>query len=287
MTHSMTGFARNQETFTWAQLTWEIRSINHRYLEPHFRLPETLRLLEPNLREILRNKIARGKVEVSLQVQKTTTQQTINIDENLAKEVIQAAETINHQLSKPATINPMQILQWPGVIQESEIDPEQAKANALSSFSTAVDDLIQQRAREGKELKNHITNRLDQVNALVEKTRLVLPELKQNQRNKLLEKLSVLEVEVDQDRLEQELVYLAQKSDVDEELDRLETHANEVKNCLNQKKPVGRRLDFLMQELNREANTLSSKATVSDTTQTAVELKVLIEQMREQVQNIE
>ncbi|GAA6167106.1 YicC/YloC family endoribonuclease [Sessilibacter corallicola] len=287
MTHSMTGFARNQETFTWAQLTWEIRSINHRYLEPHFRLPETLRLLEPNLREILRNKIARGKVEVSLQVQKTTTQQTINIDENLAKEVIQAAETINHQLSKPATINPMQILQWPGVIQESEIDPEQAKTNALSSFSTAVDDLIQQRAREGKELKNHITNRLDQVNALVEKTRLVLPELKQNQRNKLLEKLSVLEVEVDQDRLEQELVYLAQKSDVDEELDRLETHANEVKNCLNQKKPVGRRLDFLMQELNREANTLSSKATVSDTTQTAVELKVLIEQMREQVQNIE
>lgn len=287
MTHSMTGFARNQETFTWAQLTWEIRSINHRYLEPHFRLPETLRLLEPNLREILRNKIARGKVEVSLQVQKTTAQQTINIDENLAKEVIQAAETINHQLSKPATINPMQILQWPGVIQESEIDPEQAKANALSSFSTAVDDLIQQRAREGKELKNHITNRLDQVNALVEKTRLVLPELKQNQRSKLLEKLSVLEVEVDQDRLEQELVYLAQKSDVDEELDRLETHANEVKNCLNQKKPVGRRLDFLMQELNREANTLSSKATVSDTTQTAVELKVLIEQMREQVQNIE
>ncbi len=287
MTHSMTGFARNQETFTWAQLTWEIRSINHRYLEPHFRLPETLRLLEPNLREILRHKIARGKIEVSLQVQKTTTQQAINIDENLAKEVIQAAETINHQLSKSATINPMQILQWPGVIQESEIDPEQAKVNALSSFSTAVDDLIQQRAREGKELKSHITNRLDQVNALVEKTRLVLPELKQNQRNKLLEKLSVLEVEVDQDRLEQELVYLAQKSDVDEELDRLETHANEVQNCLNQKKPVGRRLDFLMQELNREANTLSSKATVSDTTQTAVELKVLIEQMREQVQNIE
>ncbi len=287
MTHSMTGFARNQQTFTWAQLTWEIRSINHRYLEPHFRLPDTLRLLEPNLREILRSKIARGKIEISLQIQKTSSQQAITIDNVLAKEVIVAAENINHQLSKPATINPMQILQWPGVIQESEIDLDLAKSNALASFTIAVDDLIAHRNREGTELKNHIVTRLDQIEQLVIKTRQDLPEIKQNHRQKLLEKLAILEVETDQDRLEQELVYLAQKSDVDEELDRLDTHVHEVRNCLQQKKPVGRRLDFLMQELNREANTLSSKATVSDTTQTAVELKVLIEQMREQIQNLE
>jgi uncharacterized protein (TIGR00255 family) len=287
MTHSMTGFARNQQTFTWAQLTWEIRSINHRYLEPHFRLPDTLRLLEPNLREILRSKIARGKIEISLQIQKTSSQQTINIDDTLAKEVIAAAENINQHLTKPATINPMQILQWPGVIQESELDLEEAKSNAFSSFSVAIDDLIAHRGREGNELKNHIITRLDHIDQLVEKTRVALPEIKQNQRQRLLEKLAILEVETDQERLEQELVYLAQKSDVDEELDRLETHVHEVRNCLKQKKPIGRRLDFLMQELNREANTLSSKATISDTTQTAVELKVLIEQMREQIQNLE
>ncbi|GAB2189767.1 YicC/YloC family endoribonuclease [Sessilibacter sp. MAH2] len=287
MTHSMTGFARQQNTFEWASLTWEIRSINHRYLEAHFRLPDTLRVLEPQLREVLREKIARGKIEVSLQLQKISQQQSIHIDRELAQQVINACEEINQLMGKTASVNPMQIMQWPGVIIESETDFEAVKNDALKSFDKAVDDLIQQRAREGDELQKHISQRLVKISELVAQTREALPLIKENQRQKLLDKLAALQVEIDQDRLEQELVYLAQKSDVDEELDRLETHVKEVQNCLKQKKPVGRRLDFLMQELNREANTLSSKATVSDTTQTAVELKVLIEQMREQVQNIE
>lgn len=287
MTHSMTGFARQQNTFEWASLTWEIRSINHRYLEAHFRLPDTLRVLEPQLREVLREKIARGKIEVSLQLQKISQQQSIHIDRELAQQVINACEEINQLMGKTASVNPMQIMQWPGVIIESETDFEAVKNDALKSFDKAVDDLIQQRAREGDELQKHISQRLVKISELVAQTREALPLIKENQRQKLLDKLAALQVEIDQDRLEQELVYLAQKSDVDEELDRLETHVKEVQNCLKQKKPVGRRLDFLMQELNREANTLSSKATVSDTTQTAVELKVLIEQMREQIQNIE
>ncbi len=287
MTHSMTGFARQQNTFEWASLTWEIRSINHRYLEAHFRLPDTLRVLEPQLREVLREKIARGKIEVSLQLQKISQQQSIHIDRELAQQVINACEEINQLMGKTASVNPMQIMQWPGVIIESETDFEAVKNDALKSFDKAVDDLIQQRAREGDELQKHISQRLVKISELVAQTREALPLIKENQHQKLLDKLAALQVEIDQDRLEQELVYLAQKSDVDEELDRLETHVKEVQNCLKQKKPVGRRLDFLMQELNREANTLSSKATVSDTTQTAVELKVLIEQMREQVQNIE
>jgi len=287
MIRSMTGFARQEGNFSWGQLSWEIRTVNHRYLEPHFRLPEKMRALEPKLREALRNQLSRGKVEINLQFQTLQQTQSLEINQSLLKELTNSAQTIANSLPNPAALNPLEVLRWPGVIEETPLDFEQIQSDALSEFNTALQKLIEQRGREGQELAQLIANRLDTVTELVGQVRSQIPEILTNQKQKIIDRISALEVEIDQSRLEQELVYLAQKSDVDEELDRLITHVGEVRHCLKQSKPVGRRLDFLMQEFNREANTLSSKSSVSDTTKVAIELKVLIEQMREQIQNIE
>jgi len=283
----MTGFARHECSFSWGDVTWEIRSVNHRYLEPHFRLPENLRALEPHLREQMRKRLSRGKVEVNLQFRSNELSQSLELNSDFLINLANAAKTVAQSLHNAAPLNPLEVMRWPGVIQQAPQDMEQMQADALSGFDAALGKLIDQRTREGGELQNLIEARLANISELVLKVRALIPNIQSNQKQKILEKITALQVEVDQSRLEQELVYLAQKSDVDEELDRLETHVNEVKHCFKQSTPIGRRLDFLMQELNREANTLSSKSTVSDTTQIAVELKVLIEQMREQVQNIE
>lgn len=287
MPRSMTGFSRSEQQYSWGSLTWELRSVNHRYLETNFRMSEGQRVLEQPLRDIVRKKLSRGKLDISLHFNITDKKtQGINVDKALAAQVMQAAEVIS-TLGPCCAINPLEVLKWPGVLSESSIDPEQIQQDALAQFGPTIDQLLEARQREGTELGNFIEQRLQSISEQVVIVRKLMPTILQAQREKLQERLSVLQVELDNDRIEQEIVLLAQKADVDEELDRLDTHVIEVRHTLQQKNAIGRRLDFLMQELNREANTLSSKSIVTDTTAAAVELKVLIEQMREQIQNIE
>ncbi len=288
MPRSMTGFARREAKLSWGTAVWEIRSVNHRYLEPSFRLPEDFREIEPHLRDAMRKALQRGKVEASLSIQWEQEETELGINTTRVAQLTKAAQQINHLLGAAAApINALDILKYPGVIQKQEIDREAMQAAVLKLFNSALEGLIEHRTREGNELEQLILQRLDAVSAQVLAVRARLPEILQTQREKLQTKLAALQIDLDPERLEQEIVMLAQKADVDEELDRLDTHVIEVKRSLKQTDSLGRRLDFLMQELNREANTLSSKSIVSDTTQAAVELKVLIEQMREQVQNIE
>lgn len=288
MPRSMTGFARREVKLSWGTAVWEIRSVNHRYLEPSFRLPEDFREIEPHLRDAMRKALQRGKVEASLSIQWEQEETELGINTARVAQLTKAAQQINHLLGAAAApINALDILKYPGVIQKQEIDREAMQAAVLKLFNSALEGLIEHRTREGNELEQLILQRLDAVSAQVLAIRARLPEILATQREKLQTKLAALQIDLDPERLEQEIVMLAQKADVDEELDRLDTHVIEVKRSLKQTDSLGRRLDFLMQELNREANTLSSKSIVSDTTQAAVELKVLIEQMREQVQNIE
>lgn len=285
---SMTGFARQEKKLPWGSLIWEIRSVNHRYLEPHFRLPDTLRQLEQPLRDQVRKRLHRGKLEATLHVQTgQASDAELGIDNRLAQQVANAVLQLNDLLTSAAPINAMDLLKWPGVIKNQDIDTETMQAEILALFNDSLRQLLENRSREGTELKRFIEQRLDAISVQVAKVRKLMPEILAAQREKLHTRLESLAVELDPERVEQEIVLLAQKADVDEELDRLDTHVIEVRRTLNQKGAVGRRLDFLMQELNREANTLSSKSIVSETTQAAVELKVLIEQMREQIQNIE
>ncbi len=286
---SMTGFARQEAKHPWGTLIWEVRSVNHRYLEPHFRLPEFIRELEPSLREQMRKSLSRGKVEASFtyQLGNSDGNQELNLNKVLLQQITDAVGQVNKAVDNTAPLNPLELLRWPGMIADHDIDRDEILKAALDLFKQALTSLVEHRAREGQELKLLIEQRLDGTTEQVKLVRDILPSILQGQRERLLEKLEVLKAEPDQDRLEQEMVYLAQKTDVDEELDRLDTHVTEVRRTLKQKGSVGRRLDFLMQELNREANTLSSKSIVTDTTQAAIELKVLIEQMREQIQNIE
>ncbi|WP_062062817.1 YicC/YloC family endoribonuclease [Cellvibrio sp. OA-2007] len=289
MPRSMTGFARREAKLPWGTLVWEIRSVNHRYLEPSFRLPEDFREIEPHLRDAMRKALQRGKVEASLSVQ-WEQEGEAEMGVNLAKvaQLTKATQQINGLLGTAAApVNALDILRWPGVLQKQELDREALHKAALELFDLAIEGLIEHRSREGAELEQLIINRLDNVSVQVADVRARMPEILAAQREKLHVKLAALQIDLDPERLEQEIVLLAHKADVDEELDRLDTHVIEVKRSLKQTDSLGRRLDFLMQELNREANTLSSKSIVSETTQAAVELKVLIEQMREQIQNIE
>lgn len=289
MIRSMTAFARQAGQFDWGSLVWEIRSVNHRYLEPTFKLPDSMRVLEAGLRDKLRKQLSRGKVECALRIlqQGDDGAKALQINDSLVKEIIAASESISKLMDKPQAIDPLQILQWPGIIGEASIDTELIQQQAMTLFQTSLEQLIESREREGTELKQFIEQRLDSIEIITEAVQQQLPEILAAQKQKLLTRLQELKAEPNEDRLEQELVIIAQKADVDEELDRLKTHVAEVRRVLSKGQACGRRLDFLMQELNREANTLSSKSIVSDTTQASVELKVLIEQMREQIQNIE
>ncbi|MFO7552299.1 MAG: YicC/YloC family endoribonuclease [Haliea sp.] len=286
--YSMTAFARETVDSDAGAFTVEIRAVNHRYLDCSFKLPEALRNLEVRLRQQAAARLARGKVECLFRLQPRVDQApAMAIDREQMQRVIVAATTIASALPQAQPINPLEILQFPGVCIAPEADEEALQASAAALFDAALESLLENRAREGAKLAAMIRDRLQQVEVETATIRALLPELKQQQRARLLARLAELQVEVDHNRLEQELVYLAQKADVDEELDRLQTHVEEVRHTLDQGGPCGRRLDFLMQELNREANTLSSKSIASSSTHSAVQLKVLIEQMREQIQNIE
>jgi len=287
MSHSMTAFARAERAGTHGTLSWELRSVNHRYLEPHLRLPEAFLDLEGPLRDALRQGLSRGKVECTLRFDDGAAGQPLQIDRERASQLVAAAESIAALIRQPAPINPFEVLAWPGVLAAAAADREALRAEALSLFDEALAQLKAGRAREGAELARLLEERLDAMFKEVEALRQLVPQMLANQRQKILDRFRDTQLELDPQRLEQELVLLAQKSDAAEELDRLCTHITEVRRVLKAGGTVGRRLDFLMQELNREANTLGSKAFDPRSTQTAVNLKVLIEQMREQVQNIE
>ena len=287
MPSSMTAFARHSIECHWGTAAWEIRSVNHRYLETGFRMPETVRDLEATLRELTRKHLQRGKVDCTLQLNIAKQSGEVAINQPLAEQYIAASEQLARLMADPAKISPLDILRWPGVLSEPEIDREELKNTLLRLFEETLDQLVEGRRREGEKLGELVEKRLDGIAVQLATVRSRLPELLAAQRQKLVDRLQEVSTGLDQNRLEQELVLIAQRADVDEELDRLDTHLGEIRRVLQRQEPIGRRLDFLMQELNREANTLSSKSIATDTTNAAVELKVLIEQMREQIQNIE
>ena len=287
MGHSMTAFARQQRAGTPGTPSWELRSVNHRYLEPQLRLPEAFRDLEGSVRDALRQGLSRGKVECTLRFTEESTGKALQLDRERAAQLISAAESIASLIKQPAPLNPLEVLAWPGVLVADGADPQAQNAEAMQLFNQALDELKNGRGREGAELAKLLNERLDAMTVEVANLRELVPQMLASQRQKILDRFTEMQAELDPQRLEQELVLLAQKSDVAEELDRLSTHIGEVRRVLKAGGAAGRRLDFLMQELNREANTLGSKAFDPRSTQAAVSLKVLIEQMREQVQNIE
>ena len=288
MVQSMTAFSRQQLEHEWGSLTWEIRSVNHRYLEPSIRLPENFRSLENPIRKQLRDKLYRGKIECLLRFRTVEANQIdwqLNLD--LISQLTKANLEINNNIGGDYKLSSLDILKWPGVISDQPIDEEIFNKEAMGLFEKALDDLMVVREREGASLRDAILKRIASIQRIIDSIQAKMPSIILKQKENLLNKLKEIKAEFEPIRLEQEITLLAQKADVDEELDRLNSHLQEAKRVLDSSGQIGRRLDFLMQELNREANTLSSKSIVVETTQSAVELKVLIEQMREQIQNIE
>ncbi len=287
MIYSMTAYARREVKGDWGTAVWEIRSVNQRYLETYFRMPEQFRSLEPVLRERFRKRLARGKVECHLRFEANNAASSeLKINEDLARQVIKAAQWVKTE-SGEGGINPFQVLQWQGVMEAPEQDFDSINKELLVEFELAVNDFVEARASEGENMKALIVQRLDAITEEAAKVRARMPEILEWQRTRLLTKFEDAKIELDSGRVEQELILLAQKSDVAEELDRLDSHVKETTNVMKKDGACGRKLDFMMQEFNREANTLASKSISTDVTASGVELKVLIEQMREQIQNIE
>ncbi|GMR16328.1 MAG: YicC family protein [Gammaproteobacteria bacterium] len=288
MAHSMTAFARQELAKDWGSLILELRSVNHRYLDVSLRLPEDFRSLEPKIREKISEKLARGKVDVGLRFTRNEVSNgEIILDKELIEQISNASREIDHILYNPEAVSSLDILRWPGVIKTPELDSTELTSALFELLDLTLADMLDGRAREGEKLAALILQRCQSISDVIVNVKKRLPEIMQIWREKLLKRIQDASVEVDENRLEQELVILAQKTDVDEELDRLITHIAEVERVLKDQKPIGRRLDFLMQELNREANTLGSKSIDTETTKASVDLKVFIEQMREQIQNIE
>ncbi|MGB5396523.1 MAG: YicC/YloC family endoribonuclease [Gammaproteobacteria bacterium] len=288
MIKSMTGFARCQSKHSFGTLTWELRTVNHRYLDINLRMPDEMRSYENRYRELINAHLGRGKLEGGLRFKpEIAIENGIEINDVFAKSLIKACQRINDFLHQPSEINAVEILQWPGIVKETALDMKPVLDASVELLESALKELVENREREGERLHQLVMQRCKGMQDQVEQVRIQMPEIRQLHREKLMARLAELKADPDMDRLEQELVYIAQKMDVDEEIDRLECHIKELCHVLERDEAVGRRLDFLMQELNREANTLGSKSADIRTTQVSVELKVLIEQMREQVQNIE
>ena len=288
MIRSMTAFAREQGHGEYGELTWEIRSVNHRFLESTVRLPEELRAIEPVVRERVTLRLGRGKVECNLRFKAATAAATeLKVNDGLVDQILAAADKMAHRLHSSHQLSIMDLLRWPGVLESSEQDFTPLQEAAVELLDKTIDSLLDAREREGGRLAELIAQRITSMRAQVELARERMPQVIAAVRDRLRSRLAEVAETLDQARLEQEMALLAQRLDVDEEMDRLRTHLDEVERVLKQDEPVGRRLDFLMQELNREANTLGSKSADSETTAVSVEMKVLIEQMREQVQNIE
>ena len=287
MIYSMTAFARLEVKKDWGDAVWEIRSVNQRYLENFFRLPEQFRGLENTLREKLRQSLTRGKIECSLRIEtKKQTNGELNLNKEFANQVIQSLQWIKAQAGE-GEINLTDVLRYPGVVEAQEQDLDAISQDLLTAFDDLLTDFIAMRGREGEKLNDIIQQRLDAITVEADKVRSQMPAVLQWQRERLLQRFEDAQVNLDPQRVEQEMILLAQRVDVAEELDRLQMHVKETTNILKKGGAVGRKLDFMMQELNRESNTLASKSINADITASAVELKVLIEQMREQIQNLE
>jgi uncharacterized protein (TIGR00255 family) len=284
----MTAYARAARDDDWGQAAWELRGVNNRYLDVTFRMPEELRPLEARLRERISDRIKRGKIECSLRLSLTAQEgRGIAVDQSLARQLAAAAGEIAEAApgSSPAGVG--DLLRWPGVIRQTPPDPTLVEGPVLELLDKALDDLIATREREGARIAELVESRGGEIEAIVALVRERQPALVERARERLRERLAEVMEKVDADRVEQEIVIFATKLDVTEEMDRLDAHIAEVRRVITQREPVGRRLDFLMQELNREANTLGSKSTDTETTRASVDLKVLIEQIREQIQNVE
>jgi uncharacterized protein (TIGR00255 family) len=288
MIRSMTAFARASATDEAGQVVWELRSVNHRFLEPYLRLPEEFRGLDADIRERLAARLGRGKIDCTLRVLPGTGRSAaLRVNHRLLDQLLAASEEIATRIREPATPHVVDLLRWPGLLEEPEQDPAELTESALTILDRALDALVANREREGTRLQALLLERCDKLVALVEQVRQRRPAVIAGAQNRIRDRLAEVAGELDPDRVEQEIVLAVQRLDVDEEMDRLTVHLEEVRKALSADKPVGRRLDFLMQELNREANTLSSKSADAETTHVAVDMKVLIEQMREQVQNLE
>ena len=288
MIRSMTAFSHHELITENGKLNWEIRTVNHRYLDIGIRLPEEFRAQENSYRQLIQSKLQRGKLEASLRYTAGGSNDTaIVVNEPLARALIIACRQIETITDSPDTLKAVDILRWPGVTQDTPPDLESLAAQSLTLLTQTLDDLVATREREGMRLAEFIEQRCDQIAEITVRIRKRRPEIIKGIREKINQRVEDLDITPDNNRLEQELVILAQRLDVDEELDRLMAHLDEITNVLERNEPIGRRLDFLMQELNREANTLASKSNDAETTQAAVDLKVFIEQMREQIQNIE
>jgi uncharacterized protein (TIGR00255 family) len=284
----MTGFAALEQPIEGATLLLELRAVNSRYLDLHFKLDETLKSFEPQIRELIGAQLSRGKVECKVNlIQRTQSAQAPQLDEQIMQQLADMQIKTQQFFPQSRALSVADILRWPGVVQHEELSHESLAEDIKKLVSQGLHDLMASRAREGEKMKALILDRLVQIEALVAKVKPLLPQLNKEYQAKLELKLQETIKTVDQERIAQELVLFAQRIDVDEELSRLTAHVSEVKRILNADAPAGKRLDFLMQELNREANTLGSKSVSVHTTQVSMELKVLIEQMREQIQNIE
>ncbi|QQX79992.1 YicC family protein [Shewanella sp. KX20019] len=287
MIQSMTAYARIEHKADWGTASWEIRSVNQRYLETYLRLPEHFRSLEPVLRDRLRKRLNRGKVEVNLRYDLAdSTSSELQLNQDLAKQIINAANWVKDEAGQ-GELNVVDVLRWPGVMSSSEQDMDSLGKELLVAFDSAVDQFIEARGREGEAINVMLQTRLDQIVDLVAVVRSHMPVVMQWQRDKLTNRLAEITGELDPARMEQEMVLMAQKMDVAEEMDRLDAHVAETRRILKKGGAQGRRLDFMMQEFNRESNTLASKSISAEVTSAAVDLKVLIEQMREQIQNVE
>ena len=288
MLHSMTGFARESVETDTGTLTWEIRAVNHRYLDVQFKLPEDLRPKEQAFRQQAGACLNRGKIECALYFRRAVHHDSeMQIDTDLVELIGHRISEMTSKLPNVAAANPIEILRWPGVILQNDVDAEPMFEHASTLFEKALAAMNDMRSNEGQRIAEMIESRCAEVAAIAGGVRKRMPKVLAATRAKQKERIDKLDVEADPTRLEVELALIAQKIDVDEELDRLDSHLVEIRSALKSRKPVGRRLDFLMQELNREANTLGSKSADSETTKAAVDLKVLIEQMREQIQNVE
>jgi uncharacterized protein (TIGR00255 family) len=284
----MTGFARESAETDIGTLTWEIRAVNHRYLDVQFKLPEDLRPKEQALRQQASAVLGRGKVECALFFRRAFNQENeLRVDTDLVELIGHRISDLTAKLPNVAAVNPIEILRWPGVVQQVELDVEPLFDAAAELLDRTLAAITEMRASEGARIAGMLESRCEEIAKIAQSVRERMPEVLAATRAKQQEKIDALDVDADPARLEVELALVTTKLDVDEELDRLESHLVEIRDAMAADKPVGRRLDFLMQELNREANTLGSKSADTETSRAAVDLKVLIEQMREQIQNVE
>ncbi len=288
MVASMTAFARHEDSGDWGQAIWEMRSVNHRYLDLTLRLPEELRALENAIREHISARVKRGKLDCQLRFSSTVAGLgEIAINDAVATNVVRAVEHIAGILREPAPVSSLEILRWPGVIMDTPTDLDPLRGPLLESLDATLAQFLETRRREGDKLRNLLLERCDGMAGQIDLMRAQLPGILDALLERLRARVRDLATEVDEGRIEQEMLLLTQKLDVAEEMDRLEAHLQEFRHILASDQPMGRRLDFLLQEMNREANTLGSKSSHSEGSKVCVELKVLIEQMREQIQNIE